>query len=89
MVEPFVSSITREALYLTLLVSGLPVLSCLLVGFVVALFQATTQIQEQTLTFAPKILAVFGLLAIAGPWMGHHLLAFAVRLFEGFPKVVH
>ena len=63
-------------------------LASMLVGFVVAVFQATTQIQEQTLSFAPKILIVFGVLALTGPWIGHQLLAFTYHLFDRFPFVV-
>ena len=89
MVSSFITSITREALYLVLIVSGLPVVISLIVGLIVAIFQATTQLQEQTLTFAPKLIVVFGVLAIAGPWIGHQLLAFTFHLFDRFPAMVH
>jgi flagellar biosynthetic protein FliQ len=88
MIETFITSITREALYMVLIASAPPILVSLLVGFVISLFQATTQIQEQTLTFAPKILIVFGVLALAGPWIGHQLLAFTFELFDRFPAMV-
>ncbi|HUQ72738.1 MAG TPA: flagellar biosynthetic protein FliQ, partial [Planctomycetaceae bacterium] len=58
--------IGREALLLTLILSALPVLAAMLVGLLVSLFQAATQIQEQTLTFVPKIIATFAVLAIGG-----------------------
>ncbi len=87
-IETYVTNITREALYLTLIASGPPILISLIVGFAISLFQATTQIQEQTLTFAPKILIVFGVLALAGPWIGHQLLAFTFQLFDRFPFMV-
>jgi flagellar biosynthetic protein FliQ len=87
-VESYVSNITREALYLTLIASAVPIVMSLVVGFIVSLFQAATQIQEQTLTFAPKILVVFGVLAAAGPWIGHQLLAFTFHLFDRFPAMV-
>ncbi len=88
LIETFVTNITREALYLTLIASAPPILVSLVVGFVISLFQATTQIQEQTLSFAPKILIVFGVLALTGPWIGHQLLAFTYHLFDRFPFVV-
>ncbi len=88
MVESFITSITREALYLTLLASALPVLISLIVGLVISIFQAATQIQEQTLSFAPKIIVVFAVLAISGPWIGHQLLAFTFHLFDRFPAMV-
>jgi flagellar biosynthesis protein FliQ len=80
--------ITQEALYLTLLLSGPPVVLALIVGLVIAVFQATTQIQEQTLTFAPKVIAIFGALALLGPWTGAVLLRFAFRLFDRFPALI-
>jgi flagellar biosynthetic protein FliQ len=88
MIETFVTSVTREALFLTLIASAPPILMSLLIGFGISLFQAATQIQEQTLTFAPKILVVFGTLALAGPWIGHQLLAFTFHLFDSFPAMV-
>ena len=59
--------IAREGLYLAVLVSAPAVLASLVVGLVVSLFQATTQIQEQTLTFVPKLVGVVAILAISGP----------------------
>jgi flagellar biosynthesis protein FliQ len=88
MIETYVTNITREALYLTLMASAPPIIISLIVGFIISLFQATTQIQEQTLTFAPKILIVFGVLALAGPWIGHQLLTFTYHLFDRFPMMV-
>lgn len=70
----------REALMTVLLVAG-PMLGLgLLVGLVVSIFQATTQIQEQTLTFIPKILAVLGAALVFGPWMLRVLTEFGGRL---------
>jgi len=80
--------ITQEALFLVLVASAPPVLMSLLVGFIISLFQATTQIQEQTLTFAPKVVAVFGVLALAGPWIGSQLLRFTFHVFDRFPALI-
>ncbi len=80
--------IVQEALYLVLLVSGPPVLLSLIVGLMIAVFQATTQIQEQTLTFAPKVIVIFGVLALLGPWMGSSLMRFTFRLFDRFPALI-
>ena len=74
--------IGREALVLTLILSAIPVLAAMVVGLIVSLFQAATQIQEQTLTFVPKIVVTFAAIAIAGPWMLQQLIAFCVPLFE-------
>jgi len=80
--------ITQEALYLVLVCSGPPVVISLVVGLAIAVFQATTQIQEQTLTFAPKMVIVFGILALLGSWIGHTLLTFATQVFDRFPEMI-
>ncbi len=80
--------ITQEALYMVLIASAPPVVMSLLIGFIISVFQATTQIQEQTLTFAPKVLAVFGVLALAGGWIGSQLLRFTFHLFDRFPEML-
>ncbi|MFE8596707.1 flagellar biosynthesis protein FliQ [Archangium violaceum] len=82
------NSILQQALYLVLVVSAPPVLMSLLVGFIIAVFQATTQIQEQTLSFAPKVIIVFGVLALAGPWIGHQLIRFTFHVFDQFPALI-
>ena len=67
----------------------LPVLSAaLIIGLVVAIFQATTSIQEQTLTFVPKILTILGMLALLGGWMSGVLRDYTIRLFEIIPQLV-
>jgi flagellar biosynthetic protein FliQ len=88
MAEDFVVQITNQALLLTLITSGPPVLVSLFVGLLISLFQAVTQIQEQTLTFVPKLVIVFGVLAAMGPWLGNAMSEFALMCFEGFPLVV-
>ena len=60
----------------------------LFVGLLISLFQAVTQIQEQTLTFVPKLVIVFGILAALGPWLGSSMAEFGRMCFEGFPLVV-
>jgi flagellar biosynthesis protein FliQ len=88
MATDFISQITRESLYLVIVASGLPIVLSLIVGFAVSIFQATTQIQEQTLTFAPKLVMVFGVLALAGPWIGGQLVRFTFECFNRFALVV-
>lgn len=80
--------IVQEALAITLMVSGPPVLLSLMVGLFIAVFQATTQIQEQTLTFAPKVIVIFGVLALLGPWIGGTLMRFTFRLYDRFPALI-
>lgn len=74
--------LAQEALYLILILSLLPLLASLLVGLAVSLFQALTQIQEQTLTFVPKIVATILVIIISLPWMMNELESFAIRAFD-------
>lgn len=77
-----------EALYLVLLVSGPPLLVSLVVGLLVGLGQAMTQVQEQTLTFVPKLVAVGVVLTALGGWMGAEVLRFTGALWEEIPALV-
>lgn len=73
----------QEALLLSIAVS-LPVIgAAALAGLFVAIFQAATQVQDITLAHLPRLLVVAVVLALAGPWMGHQVAAFAVRAFSG------
>lgn len=85
----FVLRITNQALLITVVVCGPPIMLSLMVGLMISLFQAVTQIQEQTLTFVPKLLIIFGALAALGPWLGSMIMRFALLCFEGFPNVVY
>lgn len=84
MVQGYITQVTREGLYLVLIASAPPILASLVIGLIISLFQATTQIQEQTLTFAPKIVVTFGVLALTGPWIGAQLVQFTFNLFDRF-----
>jgi flagellar biosynthetic protein FliQ len=76
-----------KAMWVTLEIS-LPVLGVsLVVGLLVSIFQAVTQLQEPTLTFIPKILAVVLVIVIAGPWMMNTLLGFTIDLWQGIASV--
>ncbi len=79
-----VVDIARDTLYLVISVSLPALLVSLIVGLVISIFQTVTSIQEQTLTFVPKILAVFITLAIAGSWMLETLVNFAENLWSKF-----
>src|SRR3989338_5272797 len=84
LMEYFVA-VAKQTLFLALILTGPPVLIAMLVGLVISIVQATTQIQEQTLTFVPKLFAIVAVLAIAGPWMLAQLVAFAASIYESFP----
>jgi flagellar biosynthetic protein FliQ len=80
--------VMRQALTLTLMLSA-PVLSFgLIVGLLVSIFQAVTSINEMTLAYIPKILAVFAALAIFGPWMLQMMLSFTSNIFIQMPGLV-
>jgi flagellar biosynthetic protein FliQ len=79
--------IAREGMYLAVLISIPAVAASLLVGLTVSLFQATTQIQDQTLSFAPKLVAVLLAQAIAAPWTGAQLVRFTSAIFEAVPRI--
>jgi flagellar biosynthetic protein FliQ len=70
MSEDYVLQVLRQGLYLVLLVSGPAILVSLVVGLFISLIQATTQLQDHTLSFVPKLIAVLAVLAAAGAWMG-------------------
>ncbi|MCR3921372.1 MAG: flagellar biosynthesis protein FliQ [Firmicutes bacterium] len=88
MTENFVLSLARDAIYTMLLVAA-PVLAVsMTVGLLVSIFQATTQIQEPTLTFVPKIVAVFLTILIFGSWMLNLLITFAMNMFSYMSTIV-
>lgn len=75
-----------KALLLILILSGPPILISMVVGLFVAVFQAATQIQEQTLSFTVKLIAVILTLITLGGWLGAQILQFANDIFINFPK---
>nr|WGD73912.1 flagellar biosynthesis protein FliQ [Bacillus subtilis] len=86
MSSEFVISMAEKAVYVTLMISGLLLAIALLVGLIVSIFQATTQIQEQTLAFIPKIVAVLLALIFFGPWMLSTILSFTTELFSNLNR---
>ncbi len=86
--DQMVIEIGRNALTVTLLISG-PLLGLsLAVGLVVSIFQAVTQINEATLTFIPKILAIFLTMAVLGSWMINLMISYTNGLFQYLPQMV-
>lgn len=86
--ESYIISITKQALYLTLILTAPTVMAAMMIGLAVSLVQATTQIQEQTLTFVPKLVAVVVMLAITGPWTMVQLVNFTNSLLDSFGSLV-
>lgn len=85
--EQIVIGLTKQALLLILLLSAPAMVAAMVVGFIISLFQAVTQVQEQTLTFVPKILATFIVLAVTGTWILGTLIRFATAIFSQIPNV--
>lgn len=88
MTDQVVVSLAKEAVLTILLVAGPALGIGMLVGLLVSIFQATTQIQEQTLTFVPKIVAVLVSIVIFGPWMIRILVDFAHRILANLPAYI-
>lgn len=83
-IEQFVVKMTTESVLIMLIVSAPAIAVSLVLGLAIALFSATTQIQEQTLSFVPKLLAVFAVLAATAGWMGGIIMRFTQLCFTGF-----
>ena len=83
-----VIAMVREALELTLLISAPLLLTALVTGLVVSVFQAATQINEMTLSFIPKLIGVFVAIVISGPWILQLLIDYTQRLFTSIPGMV-
>jgi flagellar biosynthesis protein FliQ len=83
-----VMSLGQQAIWLTILVAAPLLLAALATGLVVSVFQAATQINEMTLSFIPKLIAMFVTLLIAGPWMLQALIAFMRSLLSQLPWMI-
>jgi flagellar biosynthetic protein FliQ len=80
--EQFAMEVARNALIVAFELAGPLLAASLVVGMVVSIFQAVTQINEQTLSFVPKIVVVAGTLVFLGPWMGQTLVSYTVNVFN-------
>ena len=78
----------RESLWLTALIVGVLVVPSLLVGLLVAMFQAATQINEQTLSFLPRLLVIMLTLIWAGPWLTRQLIEYTQTLIQNIPQLI-
>jgi flagellar biosynthetic protein FliQ len=83
--ESYILQVVREGLYLVLLVSAPPLAVSLVVGLLVNVMQASTQLQDHTISFVPKLVAVLAALALAGPWIGQQLVRFTSVLLQAVP----
>jgi len=83
-----VLTLVQQALMITALVSAPLLITALLVGLIVSVLQAATQINEMTLSFIPKLAAMFAVLVLAGPWILATLVDYVQRLFGSIPQLI-
>ncbi len=83
-----VVTLGQQAIEMTLLIAAPMLLSALVIGLVVSIFQAATQINEMTLSFIPKLLGIFIVIIITGPWMVNTFVDYIQRLFSNIPWMV-
>jgi flagellar biosynthetic protein FliQ len=77
----------REGLLLVLILSAGPLGTAMIIGLVISILQATTQVQEQTLSFVPKLIGISLVLAIAGPWMMNEIVRFTRLMFDAIALI--
>lgn len=83
-----VMTMGRTAMEITLMVSAPLLLVALIIGLIVSIFQAATQINEATLSFIPKLVGIFVALVVAGPWMLSVMLDYMRQVFTGIPGLI-
>ncbi|MBN8448927.1 MAG: flagellar biosynthesis protein FliQ [Candidatus Accumulibacter sp.] len=88
MTPEVVMDIGRQAVEMTLMLSAPLLLAALVIGLIVSIFQAATQINEQTLSFIPKLVGMLLILLLAGPWMLQIMVDYVRRLFESIPQII-
>ncbi|SOZ69436.1 FliQ: flagellar biosynthesis protein. fliQ/mopD/spaQ family [Cupriavidus taiwanensis] len=84
-----VMTIATQAMKMTLLLAAPLLLVALAAGLVVSLFQAATQINEMTLSFIPKLIALFATMVLAGPWMINAMVDYMREVFQSIPALAH
>jgi flagellar biosynthetic protein FliQ len=88
MSEAYIVTIGKEAITTALMVAAPILIVSLLIGLLISIFQAVTQIQEQTLTFVPKMLAIIVVMIVLGPWMMKTLIGFTENMLSNIVNVV-
>ncbi len=89
MTPEFVISVGREAMQVAFLLAAPPLITALVVGLAVSVFQAVTQIQEMTLAIIPKMVAILVALIIAFPWLLETITVYTTNVFKAIPTVLH
>ncbi|MCX7950374.1 MAG: flagellar biosynthesis protein FliQ [Clostridiales bacterium] len=88
MTENFIQYIGKESIFLALKIAGPVLIVSMIVGLLISIFQAVTQIQEQTLTFVPKMISIIAVLLILGPWMLRTLVNFIQQMINNMIYVI-
>jgi len=88
MENDFVIEVVNQAIKVTLMLSAPMLIGALVVGVLVSIFQAVTQINEQTLSFIPKILVIIATLVIFSPWMMETMVTYTQDLFSSIPELI-
>jgi flagellar biosynthesis protein FliQ len=87
--ETYVLALAQNALTVALMLAGPVLIVSLVVGVIISLIQAATQINEATLSFVPKLIGVCAVLLVLGSWMLQQLVTFTTNLFASLPSLVH
>lgn len=88
MTAEIVTDLMRNALYIAMLLVCVIIVPSLLVGLVVSMFQAATQINEQTLSFLPRLIVTLAVLSFTAPWLGQVIVEFTMRLLLDIPEMI-
>jgi flagellar biosynthetic protein FliQ len=88
MTPEMVITLVQKAIEVTVLVSAPMLLVALVVGLIVSVFQAATQINEMTLSFIPKLLSMIVVMVLAGPWMTETMMDYIIRLYSSIPQLI-
>lgn len=86
--EDLIIRLGQDAMKVTAMIAGPMLIATLIIGLIVSIFQALTQINEATLTFIPKIIVVALVIVIAGPWMMDVMTSYTIHLFENIATMV-
>lgn len=88
MTQTYVIHLARESLLMVLTLAGPPMAAALLIGLVISVLQATTQIQDQMLNLVPKIVGVFVVILLLGSWLLNSAVSFTTGLFTQIPEII-
>ena len=88
MTQTFVINVARDALFMVLLLAGPAMMAALLIGLIISILQATTQIQDQMLNLVPKIVCVFVVILVLGSWLLNSAVTYTTNLYAQIPNII-